>query len=75
MKLADIPAVQQLSRDEKLQLVADLWDQISAEPDDDLEPVSETEAGLLKDRLADYRTNPDESLSLEEFKRRLAERS
>ena len=29
MTLADLPAVQQLSREEQLELVADLWDYIA----------------------------------------------
>ena len=39
MSLADIPQIQQLSTEEKLQLVAELWDSIAAEPKN--VPVSE----------------------------------
>ena len=74
MTLADIPAIQQLSREEKLQLVADLWDDIAATPDDGEEEISPEELALLEQRLAEYRTNPEIGLSLEEFKRQLAAR-
>ena len=74
MTLADLPAVQQLSREEQLELVADLWDHIAAQPDDDLWPVSSEEAALLDQRLAAHEAAPDSALSLEEFKRQLATR-
>ena len=51
MTLADLPAVQQLSREEQLELVADLWDHIAAKPDDDLRPVSAEESALLDQRF------------------------
>ena len=74
MTLADLPTVQQLSRAEQLELVADLWDHIAAQPDDDLLPVSTEEAALLDQRLAAHKTAPDGALSLEEFKRQLTAR-
>ena len=74
MTLADLPAVQQLSREEQLELVADLWDHIAARPDDDLLPVSSEEAMLLDQRLAAHEAAPDSALSLEEFRRQLAAR-
>lgn len=74
MTLADLPAVQQLSRAEQLELVADLWDHIAAQPGDDLLPVSSQEAMLLDQRLAAHEAAPDSALSLEEFKRQLAGR-
>ena len=75
MTLADLPAVQQLSREEQLELVADLWDYIAAQPDDDLLPVSAEEAALLDQRWADHQADPNSALSLEEFKRRFAART
>ncbi len=74
MTLADLPAIQQLSRAEQLELVADLWDHIAAQPDDDLLPVSPEEATLLDQRLSAHEAVPDSALSLEEFKRQLAVR-
>ena len=74
MTLADLPAVQQLPREEQLELVADLWDHIAAQPDDDLSSVSAEEAALLDQRLIAHQVAPESALSLEEFKRRLATR-
>lgn len=74
MTLADLPAVQQLTREEQLELVADLWDHIAAQPDDDLLPVSAEKAALLDQRLAAHGAAPDSALSLEAFKRELAAR-
>ena len=74
LTLADLPVIQQLSREEQLELVADLWDHIAAQPGDDLLPVSSEEAALLDQRLAAQETAPDSALSLEEFQRQLAAR-
>ena len=74
MNLADLTAVQQLSREEQLELVADLWDHIAAQPNDDLLPVSPEEAALLDRRLAAHEAAPDSALTLDEFKRRLGAR-
>ena len=74
MTLADLPVVQQLSREEQLQLVAELWDHIAARPDDDRQPVTSSEAALLEERLAAHHAAPDLALSLEEFKRKLSNR-
>ncbi len=74
MTLADLPIIQQLSREEQLELVADLWDYIAAQPGDDLAPISSQEAALLDQRLAAHRSAPESALSLEEFKRQLAAR-
>ena len=74
MTLADVPALRQLSREEQLELVADLWDHIAAQPDDDLVPVSPEEAALLDQRSSAHKAAPDSALALEEFKVRLAAR-
>ncbi len=74
MTLADWPAIQQLSRATQLELVADLWDHIAAQPGDDLLPVSSEEAALLDQRSAAHQAAPDSALSQDEFKRRLASR-
>lgn len=72
MTLADFPAVQQLTKEEKLQLVVDLWDDIAAQPDD--LPISPEEIALLEERRAAHRANPNRTLTLEEFQRQLAGR-
>jgi putative addiction module component (TIGR02574 family) len=72
MTLADLPALQRLSKAEKLQLVEDLWDEIASLPDD--LPISAEEIALLEKRFAAHRAAPGTALSLEEFKRQLAAR-
>ncbi len=72
MNLEEMPQIQQLTKEEKLQLVEDLWDSIAAMPDD--LPVSDEEKALLAKRLQAHSEAPAEALTLEEFKQRLAER-
>lgn len=74
MTLADLPAIQRLSRPEQFELVADLWDHIAAQSDDDLSSASAEETALLDQRLAAHEATPDRALSLEEFKGQLASR-
>ena len=69
MTLADIPQIQQLSTEEKLQLVAELWDSIAADAKNI--PVSEEEKALLEERWQEHLRDGKSALSLEEFKRRL----
>jgi putative addiction module component (TIGR02574 family) len=52
--------------------VSQTLDEIAALPDD--LPISAEEIALLNKRWAAHRAAPDEALSLEEFKRQLAER-
>lgn len=66
MTPADVPQIQKLSREEKIQLVEDLWDLIAAVADD--LPVSQNEKKILNERLAAHQKSPDSALSLEEFK-------
>ena len=72
MTVDQIPQIQNLTKEEKLRLVGDLWDAIAAMPED--LPVSDTEKALLDQRLKAHMESPDDALTLEEFKGRLAER-
>jgi len=72
MTMSDIPQLQELSKEEKLQLVEDLWDSIATLPDD--LPVSEEEKSILNARLEAHRKSPGSALSLEKFKKQLATR-
>ena len=54
---------------EKLQLVEDLWDDISASPED--VPLHTWQKDELARRKANLRSNPATALSREELKRRL----
>ena len=72
MTLEEMPQIQELTKEEKLQLVEDLWDAIAAMPDD--LPVSDQEKALLDMRFKAYSESPEDALTLEDFKKRLAER-
>ncbi|HWB60395.1 MAG TPA: addiction module protein [Chthoniobacteraceae bacterium] len=72
MTLSDIPQINLLTAEEKLQLVEDLWDSIRAMPDE--LPVTEAEKKLLDERMEAHLKSPESALTLEEFKRLLAER-
>src|SRR5687767_11525143 len=47
-----------LSKDERLELVQDLWDTIAAEPDDG--NISDEERLILEERLRDHEANPQD---------------
>lgn len=57
-----------LSRAERLQLVADLWDSIAREDSDS--PVSEAKAAELRRRKARFAAHPSSARTWEEVKRR-----
>jgi putative addiction module component (TIGR02574 family) len=69
MTLADLPQVQALPAQEKLQLLDELWLDI-AHSVDSLEVTAE-EKTLLDDRWNRFVSNPSSALSLEEFQDRL----
>ena len=71
MSIADIPQLQKLSKDEKLQIIEELWDSLDQETLAQHE-ISDEEKAILDQRLADHEANPGTSLSLEEFKRQFA---
>jgi putative addiction module component (TIGR02574 family) len=71
MSIADIPQLQNLTDEEKLQLIDELWDSLEFAPPPG---ISEEEKRILDERLAEHEANPGTSLTLEEFKRRWAER-
>ncbi len=69
MKLADAPAIQSLSTEQKLQLVDELWTDIASAMEST--PVSAMEKQLLSDRWAAYLSDPSATLSIEEFQQTL----
>ena len=69
MSIADIPQLQKLTGEEKLQLIDELWCSLSPE---DIS-VSRELMAELDHRLADHEANPQAGLTLEEFKRRFDE--
>jgi putative addiction module component (TIGR02574 family) len=69
MKLADFPEVQALSTREKLQLVDEIWEEVSR----DLEnlDVTAAEKEMLDERWAAFMRDPSSALTLAQFKERI----
>jgi putative addiction module component (TIGR02574 family) len=68
MILDKVPAVQQLSRDEKWELIDELWQQLLPPPDH--EPRPEIVA-LLEARMKEYQQDPSQGSPWSEAKARL----
>lgn len=69
---ADIASVFDLSPAEKLQLVEDLWDDLSAKPDE--VPIHDWQKAELDRRQANLTNHPDSLASWEDIKRRIRSR-
>jgi putative addiction module component (TIGR02574 family) len=67
-KDALLKELMQLSVEERLELVQDLWDSI---PDQDFPPLSEEQMAELDRRLAEHESNPESALPWEEVKAHL----
>ncbi len=61
----------ELSVAEKIQIVEDIWDSISQNPEQ--LPVSEAEKQELDKRLKNYKQNPNEGIEWETLKKNLLE--
>jgi putative addiction module component (TIGR02574 family) len=72
MRVKDIPEIEKLSIPEKILLVEDIWDNISAEKS--AVPVPQSHMTELDRRLAKYKSGPGELLSLDELKLRIESR-
>lgn len=70
--MIDRMTIEQLSAEEKFQLVEDIWDSLAARPENI--PVTPAQKAELDRRWADHQKNPASALSLDEFKRQLAGR-
>lgn len=64
MANVDISDLLHLSISERIQLAADLWDSVAAEPD--ALPVTETDRREVLRRSEAHRRNPDEAILLED---------
>ncbi len=64
-----IPQLQNLSSEEKLILVGELWDQLAADPA--AFPKRAEHVQLLEARLAHFRDHPDDVMAWEEVKKRI----
>jgi putative addiction module component (TIGR02574 family) len=68
MILDKVPGVQQLTRDEKWQLIDELWGQLLLLPDEQPRPEIVT---VLQERMAEYRDEPSQGIPWAEAKARL----
>jgi putative addiction module component (TIGR02574 family) len=59
---------------ERLQLVEDIWDSITADATPESLPVTEDEKALLDERLADLKANPEAGASWAEVRARIVNR-
>ena len=62
-----IPEIAELTREEKRELVAELWEEVLA---DDDSPTDEAIERLIKARMANYEQNPDAAMTWNEFRSR-----
>ncbi|MBF0506999.1 MAG: addiction module protein [Nitrospirae bacterium] len=72
MHVKDIPQIKDLSTPEKILLVEDLWDNISAE--ESAIPVPQSHMTELDRRLFREKSNPGKLLSLDELQKRIESR-
>jgi len=72
MRVKDLPEISKLSTPEKILLVEDLWDNISA--DDSSIPVPESHKAELDNRLKRYQAAPGTLLSLDDLRTRIEKR-
>lgn len=51
------PRFNSASKEQKIAFVQDLWDQIAKEPEN--VPIPDSHKGILRERLEEFRSNPD----------------
>jgi putative addiction module component (TIGR02574 family) len=64
-----IPEIRMLSREDKLALVAELWDDLASKPQDI--PITPGQIAEVDGRLEEYRKNPDLGATWEEVRARI----
>ena len=72
MRVKDLPEISKLSTPEKILLVEDLWDNISA--DDASIPVPESHKAELDKRHKQFQSAPGALLSLDDLRARVEKR-
>jgi putative addiction module component (TIGR02574 family) len=70
MSILDFPQVQSLSVDEKLELVDEIWKDVSS--DLDLREVTQEERELLDKRWVQFLQKPSIALTVDQFKKELS---
>lgn len=66
------PGFDDLSADEKIDYVQDLWDRIAAEPDD--LPIPDWHLQIVEERLAAHRNHPEQVVTWEEAEKEILSR-
>jgi putative addiction module component (TIGR02574 family) len=64
-----MPEIRMLSAEDKLALVAELWDDLASKPQDI--PITAGQIAEVDGRLEEYRKNPDPGATWEEVKARI----
>ena len=72
MRVKDLPEISKLSTPEKILLVEDLWDNISA--DAASIPVPDSHKAELDNRLKRFQSTPGTLLSLDDLRSRIEQR-
>ena len=72
MRVTDLPEISRLSTPEKILLVEDIWDSISA--DESTIPVPESHKAELDKRYKRFQSAPGTLLSLDELRTRVEKR-
>ena len=70
-----IPQIEDLTSDEKLSLMGELWEQVSGEALEAETKPSPEMVAMLRERLDEYRRNPDAVSTWEEVKQRIRQRN
>jgi putative addiction module component (TIGR02574 family) len=64
-----VPSFDQLSTDDRIRLVQDLWDEIAARPED--VDVRDAQRAELDRRMEDHRASPDDAIEWATVKARI----
>ena len=72
MQVNDIPEIAHMSVQEKILFLEDMWETIRTEPSSI--PIPQSHKDELSRRLARYRENPGDLLTLEELQARVLKR-
>ena len=72
MSITDIPQLENLTVDQTLELISELWDSANIDGSTSW-PFGSERKQILDERLAEIKKNPGSSFTRDEFNRRLAE--
>ncbi len=72
MNIRQIPEISDLSTEDKIVLVEELWDSIRADVEN--LPIPNSHKKVLDERLKKHKENPDDVLTLDDLKQRIEKR-